>query len=307
MASAGFTNPYFTNERPPQQGGYATPLAPQQGGYTTPLAPQPPQFAPTTPGQQAHLEGMYAAPSAGTPQTGRMTYEDTIVKTVILFAVMLATGALSWVLTLGGSLSPETATSFNLIPTIIGAIGTFVISLVIAFRKQSPVALTFAYAIAEGLFVGGISAFFELLYPGIIIQAALASIAVIGTTLALFASGKIRASAKMTKIVMIAMIGYAVFSLLNVGLMAFGVLPEGMAFGLRSMTIAGIPLGLILGVVVVLMGAYMLVMDFDAVQRGVRNGAPAKLAWTAAYGILSTVVFIYIEILRLLAIFRGND
>ncbi|HJB62095.1 MAG TPA: Bax inhibitor-1/YccA family protein, partial [Candidatus Microbacterium pullistercoris] len=106
--------------------------------------------------------------------------------------------------------------------------------------------------------------------------------------------------------VLIALVGYAVFSLLNVGLMMFGVLPEGMAFGLRSMEIAGIPLGLILGVIVVLMGAYMLVLDFDAVQRGVRNGAPAKLAWTAAFGIMATVVFIYIEILRMLAIMRGD-
>ncbi|HLT68191.1 MAG TPA: Bax inhibitor-1/YccA family protein, partial [Microbacterium sp.] len=191
MASAGFTNPYFTNERPQGQGAYATPLAPQQ--------------APTV-GEQAHLEGMYSAPSAGTPQTGRMTYEDTIVKTVILFAVMLATAALSWVITLGGSLSADTATTYNLVPMIVGALGTLVISLVIAFRKQAPVALTFAYAIAEGLFVGGISAFFETLYPGIVMQAALASIAVIGTTLALFASGKIRASAKMTKIFTIAMV-----------------------------------------------------------------------------------------------------
>lgn len=294
MASAGFTNPYFTNERPQGQGAYTTPLAPQQ--------------APTV-GEQAHLEGMYAAPSAGTPQTGRMTYEDTIVKTVILFAVMLAVGAISWVITLGGSLSTSNVTSYNLIPMIVGAIGTLVVSLTFAFRRKTMpgAGLAVAYAVFEGLFVGGISAFFELLYPGIVIQAALASIAVIGTTLALFASGKIRASAKMTKIVMIAMIGYAVFSLLNVGLMAFGVLPAGMAFGLRSMTIAGIPLGLIIGIAVVLMGAYMLVMDFDAVQRGVRNGAPAKLAWTAAYGILATVVFIYIEILRLLAILRGND
>jgi uncharacterized YccA/Bax inhibitor family protein len=298
MASAGFTNPYFTNERPQGQGAYTTPLAPQQ--------------APTV-GEQAHLEGMYAAPSAGAPQTGRMTYEDTIVKTVVLFAVMLATAAVSWVITLGFNISPaealRTGGNFNLVPAIVGAIGTLVISLTFAFRRKSMpgAGLAIAYGVFEGLFVGGISAFFEMIFPGIVFQAALASIAVIGTTLALFASGKIRASAKMTKIVMIAMIGYAVFSLLNVGLMMFGVLPEGMAFGLRSMTIAGIPLGVIIGIAVVLMGAYMLVMDFDAVQRGVRNGAPAKLAWTAAYGILATVVFIYIEILRLLAIPRGSD
>ncbi|HJA05023.1 MAG TPA: Bax inhibitor-1/YccA family protein, partial [Candidatus Microbacterium stercoravium] len=196
----------------------------------------------------------------------------------------------------------------NFVPVVVGAIGTLVISLVYAFRRRSMpgAGLAIAYAVAEGLFVGGLSAFFEVLFAGIVFQAALASIAVIATTLALFANGKIRASAKMTKIVLIAMIGYAVFSLLNVGLMMFGVLPEGMAFGLRSMEIAGIPLGLILGVVVVLMGAYMLVLDFDAVQRGVRNGAPAKLAWTAAYGIMATVVFIYIEILRMIAILRSN-
>lgn len=300
MASTGFNNPYFSNERGTSQGAYATPLA-----------PQPPQ-APSA-GEQAHIEGMYAAPSAGTPQTGRMTYEDTIVKTTVLFAIMLAVGAVSWFITLGGNFSPNVALAtgtFNLIPAIVGAVGTLVISLVYAFgmrRKIAPAGLAVAYAVAEGLFVGGISAFFEMIWPGIVVQAALASIAVIGTTLALFASGKIRASAKMTKIVLIALVGYAVFSLLNVGLMMFGVLPGDMAFGLRSMEIIpGIPLGLILGVLVVLMGAYMLVLDFDAVQRGVRNGAPAKLAWTAAFGIMATVVFIYIEILRMLAIMRGD-
>ncbi|MGO1838293.1 MAG: Bax inhibitor-1/YccA family protein [Candidatus Microbacterium stercoravium] len=296
MASTGFNNPYFTNERPPAQGGYQTPLAPQQ--------------APTV-GEQARIEGMYAAPAAGANETGRMTYEDTIAKTAALFAVMLVVGAVSWFFTLGGHFAPEQVrglSAANFVPTVIGAIGTLVISLVYAFRRRSMpgAGLAIAYAVAEGLFVGGISALFEAMFPGIVFQAALASIAVIATTLALFANGKIRASAKMTKIVMIAMIGYAVFSLLNVGLMMFGVLPEGMAFGLRSMEIAGIPLGLILGVVVVLMGAYMLVLDFDAVQRGVRNGAPAKLAWTAAYGIMATVVFIYIEILRMIAILRSN-
>lgn len=303
MASAGFNSPYFTQEPGRTQSGYATPLTP-----SAPPVPPAPGVA-----DQAQMEGMYAAPSAGTPQTGRMTYEDTIVKTVILFAVMIAVGAVSWFITLGGNFSPTAAIAegrYSLVPAIVGVVGTLVISLVIAFgfrRKIAPAGLVFAYAVAEGLFVGGISAFFEMIWPGVVFQATLATVAVIGTTLALFASGKIRASAKMTKIVMIALVGYAVFSLLNIGLMMFGVLPEGMAFGLRSAEIFGIPIGLILGVLVVLMGAYMLVLDFDAVQRGVRNGAPAKLAWTAAYGIMATVVFIYIEILRMLAILRGSD
>ncbi|WP_433777431.1 Bax inhibitor-1/YccA family protein [Microbacterium sp. gxy059] len=301
MASPGFNNPYFTQETPRGQQGYATPLDPNQAAQARQAA-QVPHVA-----QQAQMEGMYAAPSAGTPQTGRMTYEDTIVKTAVLFGVMLVVAVVSWFVTLGGTLSPTMATTINMAPAIIGAIGTLVISLIIAFSRKAATGLVIAYAVVEGLFVGGISAFFEVMWPAVVMQAALGTIAVIGVTLALFSSGKIRASAKMTKIVLIGMVGYLVFSLLNVGLMLFGVLPEGAAFGLRSMTIAGIPIGLIIGIFAVFMGAYMLVMDFDAIQRGVRNGAPAKLAWQAAYGILATVVFIYIEILRLLAILRGND
>jgi uncharacterized YccA/Bax inhibitor family protein len=101
-------------------------------------------------------------------------------------------------------------------------------------------------------------------------------------TLALFASGKVRASARATKIFMIAMIGYLVFGLINVVLMMFGAAGGG-AFGLYSnVKIAGIPLGLIIGVLVVIMAAYSLVLDFDQIQQGVRNGAPASTAGSAA-------------------------
>ncbi|MGO2519041.1 MAG: Bax inhibitor-1/YccA family protein, partial [Microbacterium sp.] len=166
--------------------------------------------------------------------------------------------------------------------------------------------LIFAYAAFEGLFIGGISAFFESIWPGIVMQATLATVAVVGVTLALFASGKIRASKKMTKIFMIAMIGYLVFSVLNMILMWTNVLPADQAFGLRSATIMGIPLGLIIGVLVVFMAAYSLVMDFDQIQQGVRNGAPRKFGWMGGFGIMVTVVWLYVEILRMIAIVRGN-
>ena len=100
-------------------------------------------------------------------------------------------------------------------------------------RRSAP-PLIFAYAAFEGLFVGGISAFFELLYEGIVIQATLATLSVVGVTLALFASGKIRASKRATKIWMIAMIGYLVFSLVNLILMWTGANIAGGAFGLYS-------------------------------------------------------------------------
>ncbi|WP_322412183.1 Bax inhibitor-1/YccA family protein [Microbacterium invictum] len=256
---------------------------------------------------QAQMEGAFAGPPAGSVDTGRMTIEDTVVKTVSLFAVLLVTAAVGWVWTLGG-LVPTTA-NVSALPMIVGGLAGFVLALVIIFtsRKKVRPALIFAYAAAEGLFVGGISAFFEVMYPGIVFQATLATLVVVGVTLALFASGKIRASARATKIFLIAMVGYLVFSLVNVGLMLFNVPIAGGAFGLRSVEVFGIPLGLIIGVLVVIMAAYSLVLDFDQVQQGVRNGAPRQFGWLSAFGIMVTVVWLYIEILRILAILRGSE
>ncbi len=253
--------------------------------------------------QTAQLDSMYAVPPAGAVNTDRMTVEDTVWKTVGLFAVLLVTAVVGWVWSLS-AVSPTSGPSMA--PWLIGMIGGFVLAMVNIFKKQPSVPLIIAYAAFEGLFVGGISAFFEFLYPGIVMQATLATVAVVGVTLALFANGKIRASKKATKIFMIAMIGYAVFSLLNLILMWTNVIPAGMMFGLHSATVMGIPLGLIIGVLVVIMAAYSLVLDFDSVQRGVRNGAPRKMAWTAAFGIMVTVVWLYVEILRILAILRNN-
>ena len=252
--------------------------------------------------QTAQLDSMYAVPPAGAVNTDRMTVEDTVWKTVGLFAALLVTAVVGWAWTL----STAATSGPNMAPWLIGMIGGFVLAMVNIFKKQPSVPLIVAYAAFEGLFVGGISAFFEFLYPGIVMQATLATLAVVGVTLALFANGKIRASKKATKIFMIAMIGYAVFSLLNLILMWTGIIPAGMMFGLHSATIMGIPLGLIIGILVVIMAAYSLVLDFDMVQQGVRNGAPRKLGWTAAFGIMVTVVWLYVEILRILAILRNN-
>ncbi|MCU1638120.1 MAG: rane protein, partial [Microbacteriaceae bacterium] len=157
-------------------------------------------------------------------------------------------------------------------------------------------ALVLSYAAVQGVFVGGISQFFETAYAGIVFQAILGTLVVVGVTLALFASGKVRASKKMTKIFLVAMVGYAVFSLINFGLLAFGVLD---GFGLRSG-----PLGVVIGIFVILLAAYSLVLDFDNIKTGVERGAPRIFGWTAAFGIMVTVVWLYMEILRLLAIFR---
>ncbi|WP_094770404.1 Bax inhibitor-1/YccA family protein [Microbacterium gorillae] len=257
----------------------------------------------------ANMEGMYTAPPAGSLETGRMTVEDTVWKTAGLFGILLVAAVGGWLWTTGGVLSPAQAThGVSMVPWLVGALGGFVLAMVITFtsRKKVRPPLIFLYAAFEGVFVGAISAFFERLWPGVVMQATLATLAVVAVTLALFASGKIRASKRMTKIVLIAMIGYLVFQLVNIALMWTGVLSAEQTFGLYSAKIMGIPLGLIIGVLVVIMAAYSLVLDFDGIQQGVRNGAPRVMGWYGGFGIMVTVVWLYIEILRIIAIARSN-
>jgi uncharacterized YccA/Bax inhibitor family protein len=149
------------------------------------------------------------------------------------------------------------------------------------------------------VFVGGISRFFSQFGDGIVPQAVFGTLAIVGITLALFASGKIRASKKATKVFMIAIIGYMAFSLINLVLMLTGV-TTGM-FGLRSIEFLGLPLGVWLGAFIVLLAAYSLVLDFDQIKTGVERGAPRVYGWVGAFGIMVTVVWLYTEVLRIVA------
>jgi len=236
-----------------------------------------------------NLEQMYQAPSATAVDTDRMTVEDSIVKTAICFVLLLAGAAVGW---------------FVPVLAIPAAIVGFVLALVNIFKRRPVPALILGYSAAQGIFLGAISMFFESQWSGIVIQAVIATFAVVGVTLALFASGKIRASAKATKIFLIAMFGYLAYSLVNVVLMWTGA--TNGAFGLNSVELGntGIKLGLIIGLLVVLLGAYSLVLDFDAIKQGVANRAPRIYGWSGAFGIMVTVIWLYLEILRMLAIAR---
>ena len=234
------------------------------------------------------LNEQFGRPSAGPAETGRMTYQDTIVKIIVSFGVLLIGAAIGWVV-------PVLA--------IPAAIAGLVLALVNTFKKQPSRALILIYAAVEGVFVGGISNFFNAQWDGIVPQAVFGTLGVVAVTLALFASGKVRASKRATKVFLVAIVGYAAFSLVNVVLMLTGV-TSGM-FGLRSIEIIpGVPLGAILGIFVVLLASYSLVLDFDSIKTGVERGAPSIFGWQAAFGIMVTVVWLYVEILRLIAIFR---
>ncbi|MBO9578305.1 MAG: Bax inhibitor-1/YccA family protein [Microbacteriaceae bacterium] len=249
----------------------------------------------------AQLQELYDQPSAQKPASDPMTVQDTLAKSGLSFLVLLATAAIGWVMV---ALFVQNGQGGAAVGTFaVAAIVGLVLGLVNAFKREPSPALILIYAAAQGVFIGGISQFMETEFPGIVFQAVLATLVVVGVTLALFVSGRIRASKRATKIFMIVLIAYALFSLVNVVLMWTGAVQD--PWGLRtSVTIAGIPLGIILGVLAVLLGAYSLVLDFDFVQQGVRNGAPRKYGWTAAFGIMVTVIWLYVEILRLIAIAR---
>ena len=247
------------------------------------------------PDQVHDLENTYQAPSAAPVDTGRMTYDDVIMKTGVVLGVIVVFAAANWLLF-----------GANMVLTFGGAIVGLVLGLVNAFKREPSPGLILAYAAAEGLFLGGISSFFGAMYDGIVLQAVLGTVATFLGALFLFRSGKVRVTPKFTRWVLIAMVGYALFSLVNIVLMLTGVSDD--PWGLRTgVEIMGIPLGAILGVFAVGLAAMVLIMDFDAIKRGVEAGIPGRFAWSAAFGLAVTLVWLYIEFLRLLAILRGSD
>lgn len=307
MASSALQrNPYFNGQA--QQQGYAQNPQYEQGQYQQGQYQQGQyqqgqyQQVPTQQGQYQQMpspqamDHQYNLPSPSQDQLGRMTVEDTIAKSATLFAVVIAVAAVTWFL----------GPSVGMMLALAGSLVAFVVGIILAFKKEPSVPLIMIFSVAEGMLVGGFSVALESIYPGIVVQAVLATLIVVGVTLALFTSGKVRTSPKVTKFFLIAGAAYLVFSLVNVGLMLTGVSQD--PWGLRTgVEIFGIPLGVLLGIFAVVMGAYMLIGDFEYIENGAKSGAPRKYGWIGAYAVVSTVVFIYIEILRLIAILRGSD
>ena len=259
-------NPVFNNSKAFSQKGYAT-------------------FNEAPTATAGQLEDMYAAPPATGVDTGRMTIDDVVVKTGLMFAVLLPLAAAAYFLN-------------NPVLTFGGAIAGLVLGLMVSFKQSTNPALILSYAAAEGLFVGGISRLFEERWPGIVATAVLATMCVFAVTLVAYTSGKVRATPKFKRTVLIAMGGYLVFCLVNLVVMLFG---GGGDFGLRSGWF-----GVAISLFAVGLAAAMLILDFDFAEQGVKNGLPERYSWLAAFGLVVTLVWLYVEMLRLIAILRGD-
>jgi uncharacterized YccA/Bax inhibitor family protein len=232
------------------------------------------------------LQGMYEAPSATSVDTGRMTIDDVVMRTASLFGVLLVTAAATFELATPGQ--------YGLV--LVAALVGFALSLVISFSKTIRPPLMFLYAAVEGVFVGGISLAFNTAYPGIVVQAVLGTLAAFGAMLALYRFKVIRMTPKFRRGLYIAGAGYLAFGLINLVV----ALVSGHSAYQSSF-------GFLIGAFGVALASLYLVLDFDYIDQGIRNGLPERYAWTAAFGLVVTLVWLYIEILRLLAILRGDN
>lgn len=244
------------------------------------------------------LQNMYSAPPATTADTGRLTYDDVIMKTAIQFVFLLAAAAVTW--NYVGSLDQDNL-SKGLGVWLVSMFAALAVGLVIAVKKTISVPLILTYAVLEGAFVGAASKFFDIQYgEHIVSQAVIGTLAAFVGMLVAYKVGLIKVNDKFRRIMGFALMGYFVVALVSLGASFFGV---GGGFGFYGMG----GLGILLCVAGVGLAAVTLALDFDSIDRMVAAGAPAKTAWLLGYGLVVTLVWLYIELLRLLAILRGDN
>jgi uncharacterized YccA/Bax inhibitor family protein len=265
------SNPVLSRSKEFTRGGYAT-------FDTSRTSPQ-------------QLEDMYAAPSATAVQTGRMTLDDVVMRTASVFGVLLLTAALAYLLQPG----------FGLV--IGAALVGFGLAMVVSFSKTVRPGLILAYGAVEGVFVGGISAVYAGAFGGNVVpQAVLGTLAAFVAMLVAYRSGAIRNTPKFRRVLITATIGYLIFGVAHFLGVMFGAW-DSIYFGAGGPSLLAIGLSL-LGVT---LASLFLILDFDFIDQGIRNGLPQQYAWTAAFGLVVTLVWLYLEMLRLVAILQGRE
>jgi uncharacterized YccA/Bax inhibitor family protein len=218
-----------------------------------------------------------------------MTIDDVVVKTVTLLGITGISAVLAWTLVPDALLGPA---------WIGAALVGLVLGLIISFSRMANPALVVTYAVVEGVFVGLVSKTFESFYNGIVFQAVTATFGVFFLMAILYKSRVIRATPKFTKGLIAVMGGLFAIMLINLVLGLFGV-----NTGLRD---AG-PLGYIFSIVCIVVAALSFILDFDQIEQGVRMGLPQRYSWTCAFGILVGLIWLYLEILRLLSFLQGSS
>lgn len=263
----------------------------QQPNAQAGAGPQTAQYGVQDAMSQQQLEDMYNAPPAGPLQTGRVTYDDVIMKTLGLFVLVVAFAGGAWFLSAG---NPGLITPI----WMAGMFGGLVIGLAIAFMKTVSVPLIVLYAAVEGAFLGAFSMVMEANYPGIVVTAVVATMCTFAGVLLGYKMNIIRVTSRSRKVFGMMLLGYLLFSLVNVVALLFGW-TSGWGFGGSG------PLGILISLLGVGMAAYSLAVDFDSIDYAVRAGVPEKYSWLLAHGLIVSLIWLYLEVLRLLGRLRG--
>jgi uncharacterized YccA/Bax inhibitor family protein len=283
------SNPVFSRRGFSRDNGYAGFNTAPQAGYAqgNPYAQNP--YAQNPYAQQGVQAG---APPQAPVTTDRMTMDDVVMRSAITLGTVAVGAVLAW------ALLPVSTTSYGL--AVGSALIAFVLAMVQSFKRTPSPALILGYAAFEGVFLGVISEMYNSRWSGAPFQAVLGTMAVSGATLLIYKAGWIRVTARYARIGLAIAMAFVAVMAVNLLLVVFGVADGG---GLRSFG----PLGALVGIFAILLGAFFLTLDFKQIEDGIAYGAPRNESWLAAFGLTLTLVWIYVEMLRLVAIFSSND
>ena len=247
--------------------------------------------------QMASYEAMMNAPAADAVDRGTMTYDDVVVKSLMCFGLLLVGAVAGW-------MSGMVAIGAAMLVALAACVATIGLAVFIQFSKKVRPGAIVAYSLVEGFVLGALSCAFEMRYPGIVVSAVLATLVVIGVTLGAFTMGFVRNSSTLTRVA-----GIGSFAFFSYYLFSFALSVTGMVDmrAVNNITLFGIPLGVIIGVLAVFIGVLCLVRDFDAVKVGVANNVPEKYSWLCTFAIMTDVIWIYLEILKILSYFMRRD
>jgi uncharacterized YccA/Bax inhibitor family protein len=295
------SNPVFSRRGFSRDNGYAGfNTAPQAGGAAVGTQGNPyaqPQGNPyaTNPYAQQDLQ-QGAPPQAAPVTTGRMTMDDVVMRTGTTLGILIVTAALAWALLPVDDANIGRSYGIGIGAAVIG----MVLALVQSFKRTASPALIVSYAAFEGVFLGVVSSVVDnRIASGAAMQAVIGTLAVFAAVLVAYKAGWIRVNRRFYGFVMAAALGFMLLMVVNLLFAAFG---GGDGLGFRS---GG--LGILFGIIGVLLGACFLALDFKQVEDGIAYGAPKEEAWLAAFGLTLTLVWIYMEFLRLIAILNSND
>ncbi|MFJ4621373.1 Bax inhibitor-1/YccA family protein [Streptomyces sp. NPDC088812] len=294
-------NPVFSRRGFSRDNGYAGfNAAPQAGGPAVGTQQGNPYAQPAgNPYAQnpyAQQDVQYGAPQAPVTTTGAMTMDDVVARTATTLGTVVVTAVLSWLL-----LPVDEANLNKSYGIAVGAgLVAMVLALVQSFKRRPSPALILSYAALEGVFLGVISsAVSTYIADGVVAQAVLGTMAVFAGVLVAYKAGWIRVNRRFYGFVMAAALGFVLLMAVNLLFTVFG---GGDGLGFRSGA-----LGVVFGVIGIILGACFLALDFKQVEDGVAYGAPREEAWLAAFGLTLTLVWIYMEFLRLLSILNSSD